>query len=610
MPLHSKKKIELLAPAKDKETAFAAINAGADAVYTGYLKYGARSAAGNSLEDIKEIITYAHLYKAKVYVTLNTILTDDEIDEAAKIVHNLYELEADGIIIQDMGLLECDLPPIPLIASTQCNNDSLEKIKFLEKTGFKRVILPREFSLEEIKHISQNTDIEIETFVHGALCVSYSGQCYLSSAIGGRSANRGECAQPCRKSYSLKDANGVYIAKNKHLLSLKDFNLSDNIEELITAGVSSFKIEGRLKDKAYILNVVSFYRKRIDEVINKLHLERSSIGKTYIDFEPDLYKTFNRGYTKYFLKEQNKDIAALNYTKSLGEYAGVIKEINKNYFVLQNGNIIFNNNDGICFFDENEVLAGTKILKQDEGKIFPLSMNGLKKGTKIYRNFNSIFTKKLSNSKICRKIKVDIFISENKDTLSFIINDEEGITAAFESAKSYEKALSDENSLSTIRKQFSKLGKTEFELNQIIINIKETPFIPVSDLNAIRRELVIKLKSARKIINSQDIRINPLDIVDYPYSSLSFEANILNKKAEEFYKKRGVKKIEYAVEKTKNFKSKRVMTTKHCLKYLFDLCPKTCKLSKYKEPFYLIDEHGKEYKLNFDCKNCKMEILF
>lgn len=295
------KKVELLAPAKDKETAIAAINCGADAVYIGASEFGARKAVPNSLDDIKEVVNYAHKFYAKVHVTINTILTDNELEQAQTLIHKLYEAGVDAIIVQDMGILklaaEGKLPPIALHASTQCDNRTLEKVKFFENLGVSRVILARETSLDRIKEICANTNCEIETFIHGALCVSYSGQCYLSYAIGGRSANRGECAQPCRKKYSLIDDKGNILAQDKHLLNLRDFNASGHIEELVNAGVKSFKIEGRLKDINYVKNVVAFYRREIDKYAQKI-----SSGRIEYDFEPDVNKSFNRGFTDYFLE--------------------------------------------------------------------------------------------------------------------------------------------------------------------------------------------------------------------------------------------------------------------------------------------------------------------
>lgn len=602
------KNIELLAPAKNKETAVSAINAGADAVYVGYLKFGARSSAGNSIEDIKEIVDYAHIYDAKVYVTLNTIFKNEEIEQVVELINNLYEINVDGIIIQDMGLLEFDLPPIPIIASTQCHNNTVEKIQFLEKTGFKRVILPREFSIEEIKNISKNTNVELESFVHGALCVSYSGQCYLSQAIGGRSANRGECAQPCRKKYSLKDNNGNFIAKDKYLLSLKDFNLSKQLKDLILAGVTSFKIEGRLKDETYIKNIVSFYRQEIDDILDDLNLTKVSIGESIIEFEPNPYKTFNRGYTTYFLNERSKDISAINHSKSIGEFIGNVINTNPNFFTIENN--ILNVSDGICFFDEKQELIGSKINKIENGAIFPNSMTGIKKGTKIYRNYNHKFETILSNSNIARKIKVNIFISQNENDFLIKISDEKGISAEKIIKNTYEPANNADSARKTIKKQFSKLGDTEFVVNNINVDLKNAPFISISELNSLRRELIEKLQQKRKENYKKQQRKKPIETVNYPNPKLSFEANIYNDKAELFYKKRGVTEIELAAEKQKSMTGKRVMTTKHCLKYLFDLCPKQNKNQKFKEPLVLVDDYKKEYLLEFDCKNCEMHIKF
>lgn len=601
-------KIELLAPAKNKETAVSAINAGADAVYVGYLKFGARSSAGNSIEDIKEIVDYAHIYDVKVYVTMNTILKNEEIKKAVDVINQLYEINVDGIIIQDMGLLEFDLPPIPIIASTQCHNNTLEKVQFLEKTGFKRVILPREFSLDGIKKISKNTEVELESFVHGALCVSYSGQCYLSQAIGGRSANRGECAQPCRKKYSLKDANGNFIAKDKYLLSLKDLNLSKQLKELILAGITSFKIEGRLKDETYIKNVVSYYRQEIDKVLNELYLIKSSVGESVIEFEPNPHKTFNRGYSTYFLNERTKDISAINHSKSIGEFIGTVIGISQSSFIIDKN--ILNVADGICFLDKNEELKGTKIHKIENGNIYPNSMAEIKKGIKIYRNYDYKFETKLLNSSIVRKIKIDIDIIQKENDFLIKITDQKDCSTEIIIKNVYESANNSESAIKTLKKQFSKLGDTEFVANNISIDLKTVPFISISEINTIRRELIKNFQQKRKENYRKQLRKSPIETVNYPLTKLSFEANVYNDKAESFYKKRGVKKIEPAAEAQKTLANKRVMTAKHCLKYQFDLCPKQNKNQKFKEPFILIDEYKKEYLLEFDCKDCEMHIKF
>lgn len=606
--INPNKKIELLAPAKDKNAAIIAINCGADAVYIGYLKFGARSAAGNSLEDIKEIVDYAHIFRVKVYVTINTILKNDELDDAVELINQLYVINVDGIIIQDMGLLECDLPPIPIIASTQCHNNTLEKIQFLEKTGFKRVILPREFSLDEIKSISNNTNIELESFIHGALCVSYSGQCYLSYAIGGRSANRGECAQPCRKKYSLKDSKGNFIAKDKYLLSLKDFNLSEHVKYLILAGITSFKIEGRLKDESYIKNVVSFYRQKIDEVLKELNLEKSSIGNSIIDFVPNLNKTFNRGYTNYFINGRTEDICAMDYSKSIGEFIGTVTSVKDNAFTLDKGSL--NNGDGICFLNSKNELKGTNVNKVEEKLVYPKSIDEIKKGTKIYRNYDIKFISKLESSKIQRKIPVSIIIKDDKTDIIFNISDEEGINTELKNKNIYDKAKNNETALDNFKKQMAKLGDTEFSLKEININLKQIPFIPVSELNSIRRELIELFRVKRQEGYIKEIRQNDLGFTNYPVKKLDYKANIYNKKSKLFYKKRGVNEIELAAEYSKDLAGKTVMTTKYCLKHVFFLCPKNKPQNDYQNPFFLVDEFNKEYKLEFDCKNCVMNIEF
>ncbi len=598
---------ELLVPANNKNTAISAIKAGADAVYIGYSKYGARAQAGNSIEDLIELIEFAHIYRAKIYITLNTILKDEELSAIEKLILRLYEIKADGIIIQDMGLLELNLPPIPIIASTQCHNNTLEKIQFLEKTGFKRVILPREISLHEIKEISKNTNVELEAFVHGALCMSYSGQCYLSYAIGGRSANRGECAQPCRKKYSLKDANGKYILQNKHILSLKDFNLSEKLENLILSGITSFKIEGRLKNDTYVINTTAYYRKLLDKILAKHNLQRSSKGFSIIDFEPDLNKTFNRGYTNFYIDEEKNKIATVDYTSSLGEFIGVVKSINKNSFTLKTN--LLNNGDGICFFDDFKNLIGTKVNKSEGNIIFPLDMKNIKAGVKIYRNYDIAFDTKLKNTNLKRQINVQIKLKETSYGYMFFISDLENNTAVYMISKKTEQAKNKEKAMNTLKTQLSKTGNTEFFVEDVSIQIKTVPFLKVSQINEIRRILIDKLRQIRKKNYKYNYRNNDIKVVEYPYQNLDYKANISNQKAYDFYHKRGCNISEMALETQKNISNKEVMISKYCIKNQLGLCPKQTSIKKYAEPFTLIDEFNKEYLVEFDCKECVMKIL-
>lgn len=600
-------KIELLAPARDKKTAIAAINAGADAVYIGYLKFGARKAAGNSVEDIADIVKYADKYGVNVYVTLNTIYTDDELPEVIKTIYNLYEVGVSAIIIQDMGILNFSLPPIRIFASTQCHNNTLEKVRFFEKIGIERVILPREFSLNDIKNITDNTNIEVETFVHGALCVSYSGQCYLSCAIGGRSANRGECAQPCRKKYSLQSSDGKYLAKEKYLLSLKDLNLSEYIEDLIKSGVTSFKIEGRLKDEAYVSNVVAFYRKKIDEVLQKLCLEKSSEGYSVPDFVPNPQKSFNRGFTKFFIDEKRKNFCTFDYVKSIGEYIGKVKKCSNNYFIMEKNNL--NKGDGICFISPNGELVGTKILKTEKDKIFPMLMEGINSDLKIYRNLDINFNKQLLNTKTERKIPIsaELYMCENKIELKLYDNKNNIVITS--ECGCFENPIKHNQAVSNIKEHILKTGGTEFVISNLIFDEKTAKFIPAAILNKLRRNALEKLKEERLQKLKRKRREKDISITEYPEKELDYSANIYNSSAEAFYYKCGVRTIEKAFEAQNSTNNKILMTTKHCIKYTLGLCKKYFSNAKvYKEPLFLIDEKNKKYKLCFDCKNCIMMI--
>ena len=578
-------KIELLAPAKDKECAICAINYGADAVYIGASAFGARQNASNSLEDLREIVSYAHKFYARVYVTINTILDDNETLEAQKLIFKLYDIGIDAIIVQDMGLLELDLPPIALNASTQCNNKDLEKIKFFEKTGFNRVILARELSLEQIKEICKETKVEIETFIHGALCVSYSGQCYLSAHIGGRSANRGECAQPCRKKYSLIDEKGNYLEKNKHLLSLKDFNASNEIPELIAAGVTSFKIEGRLKDKNYIKNVVGYYRKLIDKYAGK-----TSSGKVFFDFEPDLNKTFNRGYTNYFLKKRG-EIYNFDTPKSIGPKVGIVKKVAENYFEYEGE--ILHPQDGLCFI-QNASVEGFLVNKIDGNKIYPNKMPNLKNGSELYRNLDFEFNKSLETSKTVRKIKVDFTFDENY----LCAADEDGNIAKVKT-ENFELAQNPDKAKKNIIVQLKKTGESDFYAENIFLNFKKIPFIPISKINELRRNILAILLEER-LRNYKRPLSHKINVVPYYQKEINYKGNVHNFFAKKFYEKRGTKVIQTSFE-SKKPDAAELMRTKHCLKYALNRC-------KSPEKLFLEDELGQRYPLEFDCKNCEMII--
>lgn len=601
-------KIELLAPAKDKNIAKTAITYGADAIYIGAPAFGARCKATNNIEDIEETINFAHKFGAKVYITMNTILTDKELLEAEKLIEKLHQAKADGLIIQDMGLLEIDLPPIALFASTQCHNISLEKIQFLEKCGFSRIILPRELSISQIENISKNTSLHLESFIHGALCVSYSGQCYFSHAIGKRSANRGECAQVCRKKYSLITSENKTIIKDQHLLSLKDFNASNHLESLIKAGISSFKIEGRMKDENYVKNVVAFYRKAIDKLIEDN--QKTSIGKVYLDFEPNLNKTFNRGYTDYFLqgKRPSQPICNFYSPKSMGEKIGQVDKVFKNYFTLKTGSL--NQSDGFCFISNkkpNKELLGSKVNKIENNKIYPQSMEGIEPNVIIFRNFDFEFEKNLKNSSSNRLIDAVISISEKRTEFIFEIEDIENTKAEFFIKKPIEPAKNKENMTKNLQKQLQKSGNSEFFIKDIKIKTENIPFLPISQINEIRRELLNNL-IAKRIENYIPIERKILKTSHpYPEKELDFQANILNQKAIDFYTRHGAKIKEMALEYGTSAQNKPIMTTHHCILHSIQKCKKSTQNSTQ---YYLVDDKGKKYKLEFDCKNCQMKIIF
>ncbi|MEI8176736.1 MAG: U32 family peptidase [Candidatus Omnitrophota bacterium] len=597
------KKIELLAPAKSAEIGIAAINCGADAVYIGAEQFSARENAGNALPDIEKLIAHAHRYYARVYVALNTILKNDELDDALKLVKNLYAIGADGLIVQDVGLLEMPLPPIPLIASTQMNNDSLAKIVFLEKIGFRRVILPREMTLGEIKEIGAATAIELESFVHGSLCVSCSGQCYLSYAIGGRSANRGACAQPCRRLYSLYDENGKLLVKDKHLLSLKDLNRSARLKELMDAGITSFKIEGRLKDLAYVTNIVSFYRQKLDSLLNGGARTKGSSGRTSFDFMPDPFKTFNRGYTEYLLDGNNEHMASPHTPKSLGEKIGTVARAGAGYFTLS-GRHDLRNGDGICFFDASGVLQGSLLHKIDGEKIYPDKMYGIKEKTVLYRNLDRLFAKTLEKIPCKRRIDVSFALEEAEDGFTINARDEDGNSGTFSIAA--EKIRAEKKSLaeSSIRNQLAKLNDTIFTCADISIQLREIYLIPFSIANQLRRGVILALLAEREKNRPQRTQQIMISELPYPLKSIDYLGNCLNKKAAAFYERHGASVVEPAAESGIEMAGRRVMNLKYCVKKDLGLCKKNHGI------LYLVDEDNRKFLLKCDCAKCGMELFF
>ncbi len=637
--------LELLSPAGDTDLGIAAINHGADAVYIGAPKFSARAAAGVSVADIARLIKHAHLYFAKVYVALNTILTDAELAESLEIIQTLYELGADGLILQDVGLLELDLPPIALIASTQMHNSTPEKVKFLEDTGFQRVILARELSLAEIADIRRKASkIELEAFVHGALCVSYSGQCYMSQAVAGRSGNRGVCAQPCRSHYTLIDRSGNKILQDKYLLSLKDMNRINAIPDLISAGVTSFKIEGRYKEIEYVINVTSAYRQAIDRFISgHSTYRRASSGESSIAFSPDLDRTFNRGYTPYFLSGRQDKVASIATPKATGQYLGKITALGKDYFRMARHDL--QNGDGLCFFTSENYLAGFRVERVDKVKIFPGSMKGLGVGTELYRNHDKGFVRMLKKSPGNRRIAVEMHFMQDNHVNRLLAKDEDGCTAEVLKEMAFQPSRNPETAKAQIEKQINSTGNTPYRITKTTIEPQNPGFLPVSLLNGIRREVLEKLTSVRQsVYTRQAIHFLPNE-VPYPEKNLDFHANVLNRSAREFYERHGATVVEPAFESGSEGKpcslpqsspadnvktpcsgltaspafalqrpadpvGKTVMTSRYCIRYQLNLCPKLqSPAHPVKEPLKLKDAHH-TYRLEFDCKHCRMFVIF
>ena len=609
MNSESVKSIELLAPARNCEYGKVAINHGADAVYIGAPQFSARKAASNSIADITKLTRYAHLFRCKVYTAFNTILYDSEIDSAREIINQLYNCGIDGLIIQDMGILELDIPPLPLIASTQTHNSTAEKVVFLEKAGFKRVILARELSLTEIEKIKISSTVELEFFVHGALCVSFSGQCYMSETVCKRSGNRGICAQPCRSSYNLIDAENNIIVKNKHLLSLKDLNLSSHLGELLNAGITSFKIEGRLKDLGYVKNVTSLYRLKLDEILEgKSNLRKSSAGRVTHFFMPDIEKSFNRGFTQYFINGRREKTGSYYTQKSTGKRIGYITSAGNNWITTDNDSIT--NGDGLCFFDSDTELHGTLVKKVSGNKIFLNSTEAMMVGTELFRNHDHKFEKMLQGKSAERKVQIKFLWKETQYGFSLSVSDENGITAESELICNKTIASNEELAMENLRKQLLKCGDTIFEPAEINIKTSVPYFVQAQLINTTRRDVLVKLEINRFQSYHPAESGRKQNYPEFFQSELDFKANVSNRIASQFYEKCGIKNIEPAFELTKNLKNKVIMTTKHCIRYQLDACPIYQKpLKQLKEPLFLRDNHY-TYKLEFRCNECVMDVKF
>lgn len=604
--------IELLAPAKNLECGIEAIKHGADAVYIGAGRFGARQAAGNSVEDIARLAGFAHFYGARVYVTVNTILKDSELADAEKLIWQLYEAGADALLIQDMAVLRMKLPPIALHASTQCDVRSADKVRFLAGCGFTRVVLARELSLDEIRSIHEACpDVELECFVHGALCVSYSGQCYASQYCFGRSANRGECAQFCRLKFDLVDSDGNVIIKGKHLLSLRDMNRMESLEELMDAGVCSFKIEGRLKDVQYVKNVTAAYSQAIDKVLVRRHeFVRASSGHSVAHFTPDVSRSFNRGFTDYFLHGRTDDIYSFGTPKSIGEKMGPVKEVGPGWLKVS-GFKAFHNGDGLCFFNRQGELEGYRVNRVEGNRVFlfleSTDMPSITAGTELYRNYDIEFEKFLSKESATRKIGVDILFREIQSGYEVVMTDEDGLsaTASVEWKKENARTPQQEN----IRTQLGKTGNTGFEVQNVEVRLEGERFIPSSLLSDLRRQVTAGLERVRLdsyVRPDVGASTNP----EYPADKLTYLGNVMNAQARTFYQDHGVTGIDDAFEKTQP-DSATVMFCRHCIKNAMGLCTKNPRQNlKVQEPLWLLSQDGRRFRLRFDCSKCRMEIMY
>ena len=626
LPLHH---LELLSPARDVTIAKEAILHGADAVYIGGPSFGARHNASNSLSDIAQLVEFAHLFHAKVFVTINTILHDDELEAARQLLWQLYEVGVDAVIVQDLGVMEMDLPPLELHASTQTDIRTLEKAQFLSQAGFSQLVLARELNLQEIREISQGVDSAIEFFIHGVLCVAFSGQCNISHAQTGRSANRGDCSQACRLPYTLKDDQGRVVAYDKHLLSMKDNNQSANLRDLVDAGVRSFKIEGRYKDLTYVKNITAYYRQQLDEILlDRPDLARSSSGFTEHFFVPDPDKTFHRGSTDYFVSDRKIDIGAFDSPKFIGLPVGEILGIGKNDISVQtteplaNGdglNVLYkreivgfraNTVQQVCEYEvEGQMVRQYRVVPND----MPAELNQLRPPYQLNRNMDQNWQQALQKKSAERRVLVDWQLQLDEQQLTLTVTSEEGVSVSVQHAGPFTLATDTQKNQAQIKDTLSKLGTTLYHAQKIAVHMQSAWFVPNSQLKALRREAIEALTAARIAAHPKGFRKPVSDPPPvYPESHLTFLANVYNEKARAFYHKYGVQLIDAAYEAHEEAGDVPVMITKHCLRFSFNLCPKQAKgvtgVRTKVSDMQLI--HGDEVlTLKFDCKPCEMHII-
>lgn len=624
------REVELLAPAKSLEVGLAAIRNGADAVYIGAPQFGARRAASNSLEDIQSLVNEAHKFYCRVFVTMNTLLYDNELSEAEALIWKLYEIGVDALIVQDLGILKMKLPPIALHASTQTHNYDIERIKFLDRVGFSRIVLARELGIEEIRRIRKEIKAEIEVFVHGALCVSFSGQCYMSEHIFGRSANRGECAQLCRQRWSLIDANSKTLIKEKHLLSLRDMKRVEYLRELADAGVTSFKIEGRLKDIDYVSNVTAYYSDELNRCLGTEY-RRSGSGVVKRGFEPDLDKTFNRGYTNYFANGRGQEMTNIDTPKSMGKFIGTVERCKRNEVFIKGVESV-NNGDGLCYIEHGE-LVGVRVNRAEGNHLFIAVQGGsgggsgvaslnIKPGTKLFRNYDHNFSTLLEKSSSVRKIGARMLVSEVDGRLKIGAVDESCVSVEYISEKVFDVAQNP-SQRDRLVQQLSKFGDTDFWCMGVEYLGDRVLFVPSADANLCRREalelLMARRLELRPIMEQGALNLTP----GYIAERADWQWNVVNELSREFYSGNGCSEIEPGFEVSKQRKGKAVMTTKFCLLYENGRCLKgkgsgkragrvdgsggLVNSEEWKLPLRL-DSGKEQFLLRFDCKKCQMII--
>ncbi|WP_370545787.1 U32 family peptidase [Edwardsiella tarda] len=614
-------KLELLSPAREAAIGREAILHGADAVYIGGPSFGARHNAGNSLSDIAGLTSFAHRYGAKVFVTLNTILHENELEPARRLIHQLYDAGVDALIVQDMGILQMDIPPIDLHASTQCDIRSVEKARFLSQVGFSQIVLARELSLTQIADIRDNIDANIEFFIHGALCVAYSGQCYISHAQTGRSANRGDCSQACRLPYTLKDEQGRVVAYEKHLLSLKDNDQSHNLAALIEAGVRSFKIEGRYKDMSYVKNITAYYRQQLDALLEQRpELSRASLGRTHHFFTPSPDKTFHRGNTDYFVRERQIDIGAFDSPKFIGVPIGELTAVTATHLDVA-VNVELHNGDGLNVLVKREIvgLRANTVEARGAGRYrvwpneMPAELAKLRLPHPLNRNLDHDWQQALLKTSSERRLALDLHLSGTAQQLQLTVTSEDGVSAMQSLAGPFEPARQAERAEQGLRDGLSKLGQTLYQARTVTIDLAQPYFVPNSQLNQLRREAIERLDALRAEQDNRPRRKPALTPpVLYPQTHLTYLDNVYNHLAREFYQQHGVTLIEAAYEAHAEKGDVPVMITKHCLRFAFNLCPKQARgiqgVKGRASPMQLVHQ-DEVLTLKFDCKHCEMQVI-